>query len=700
MKRPANGDQPRAKRLKQKRENILNLAPEIQLLILQNCEGVVLARVEQVCKLLSTPIPALSLVQRAIRSQLFSKYKSTSLNTKSWAINLCKIEEAHEAGRTWEGKVALAECEDLGNKLLRAERVRICTMKLLARMPTETIACTKVIMDFCRVDRDSVVAAGALPVLARLLRSPACVYAARAIWAINKGSKYQSEVNEAGAIGPLVAMLKAGSRENQLIACRTLFRLTHGLHPSAKAAASSVIAAGAAGQVVQLLRQAVVDGKGAKVAASLLCCLSCNVSIHCEVLAEAGAIAPLVALMETGPDDARAYAGQSLVDMAARRPALQLALAPIFYRLLESGQRRLDWFDLARALGILVWRSRLVASSVEVGPLLASLLAPEGFTSSNAESCVVMGIASIGSIDVVPVAERLVSALETSDCEEVNMRIARTLAAIARKSLRGTSEAFHATGLLELGGDVISRMLPPLVHLLREGTNRAKKHGADCLGCIANERAYIDLVAYSGAVPLLISILRGHATNDVKQYAAMAIGNIASIGTHARTVVKMGGLEPLMQLLEVDCELDGGEFAVMAISNLTFDTDCMNAMLKFRIVELLLRLVYPSVPAPHPGRATLREWRVAFTSAWAVVALLAIDSSSRNQQVMDTFTLEACSADMKSELARALLETIEKQGRLLQGSMTAALLDELASDSAHETAAHAKEAKHKLLNVY
>jgi hypothetical protein len=208
-----------------------------------------------------------------------------------------------------------------------------------------------------------------------------------------------------------------------------------------------------------------------------------------------------------------------------------------------------------------------------------------------------------------------------------------------------------------------------------------------------------------------MSILHEQDANDVKQYAAMAIGNIAFAAEHAQTMVKMGVIKPLMQLLQVDCDLDGGEFAAMAISSLTFDAECVDVMIEMGVVGPLVRLVHKglvvSTSKPLTGKALMREWRVAFTRAWTVVALLSITGSDKHHSnqaatgALEFFKthLPNCSDDVKLELARALLETIEKQRskrHVLQNAMTAALLDELASKGSNRTIEHAKEAKRKL----
>jgi len=727
--------------------SLLTLAPEIQLLILQHCTAIALARIDQVCTALSTPRQPLSILQTAVQNKLCSEYPSTSLNVESWPAHLAKIEQAHQAGSSWEDSTGELDeinkaCKidqaqgtsaalKLSDSLLKTERIRSATIKLLAKMlsagPKDKTNCVKHIMTLSQSDRDSVVAAGALPPLAGLL-SPkgtdtekACVYAARAIWTINKGSKYQMAVVEAGVVGPLVHLLKEGSIDQRILALRTLSRITHGCLPDTRRATDAVVAAGVVEPIVIALRtfflrnSAKQHQKLAKAAASLLCCIACGASIHCEALHGAEATEPLVQLLREGPNDARAYAGQALVDMAARKPALQAILASIFCQLLDSGNRMLDWFDVARGLGILAWRSQNIEkefADVVVRLLIKALVNPMGFNSSNAENCVVMGLGCIGSVPehLVAVMEPLVSAIQVSECNDAKTRIARTLAAIARKNplLRGDlREDFHSTSMPSIDPALMDRMIPPLVQLVKEGSDQAKKHSADCLGCIANELRYISSVVANGAMEPLMSILHEQDANDVKQYAAMAIGNIAFAAEHAQTMVKMGVIKPLMQLLQVDYDQDGGEFAAMAISSLAFDTKCLDRMMAMGVVEPLVQLVQKglkvSTPKPVTAKTCIEMWSGTFTLAWAVVALLAItasDKHDKNQTATDTLEffkvhLPNCSDDVKLELAMALRETIQKQPSkryVLQNAMTKALLDELASNGAEPTTQDANRA--------
>ena len=57
-------------------------------------------------------------------------------------------------------------------------------------------------------------------------------------------------------------------------------------------------------------------------------------------------------------------------------------------------------------------------------------------------------------------------------------------------------------------------------------------------------------VIESGAVPLLIELLRSTSNNDLKDHAALALGNVAIGSAQARDLIlESGGLEPLTDVM-------------------------------------------------------------------------------------------------------------------------------------------------------
>ena len=157
-----------------------------------------------------------------------------------------------------------------------------------------------------------------------------------------------------------------------------------------------------------------------------------------------------------------------------------------------------------------------------------------------------------------------------------------------------------------------------------------------------------------------------------------------------------------MQLLGLDPDLDGGEFAAMAISSITSDAGCARQAIEMGAIIPLARLVrVVHTQKPITGKALLRQWRIAFTQAWSVVALVAITAQHKNQvatSALEHFAthLPDCSNDTKLEMARALVETCEKRYNLLENAILCRILDELASNGSKETVGQANQVKRKL----
>jgi hypothetical protein len=648
----------------------------------------------------------------------------------------------------------IEEALKLSDGVLDTSRARITTTQLIGRMgsasPTDKTICARIIMNLATKYTDSVVAAGVLPTLIGLLRpnddesDKACSCAARAIWAISKTCKHKvckhrSEIVRLGAVDALVHLLKKGSIHHRLLACRTLFQITHGLRESARDAANVAIAAGAAVPIVLLLR----DGCGTlvsatdnlrerilKASASLICSLVGNSSRmceapqarrRCEAFRRANVIEPLMMLLNGSPNETGAYAAQALLDISADTPTLVSLLTVTFCRLLGSGQWKIDWFDVPRGLAVMAWRAKIIDlkfAEVAIAPLVEALVnGQRRFATEKSHINVMMGLGCIGSASahVLAVIGPLAAAICVSEHNDVKVRIARTVAILTRRGHSSNTfsrKALQPSELLRLDSAVNNQLIPTLVQLLKQDTDTARKHAADCLGCIVNERVYIDAAVAIGAIEASVSIMHGQDQTDVKQYAAFVIGNIAFKTEHVRTMMKLGVIEPLMQLLQLSCDLYGGEFAAMAISNFTFDTECLDSMVQMGLVKLLVRIVYKDLTIRTSANPTcitlLREWRVCFTRAWSVVALLSITGSDKyhNNQMANSALeffkkqLPNTSDDMKLELAQALLETTEKhmcKKRMLRNRTMIDLLDTLASEDSDVTIKQVQKTKQNLL---
>ncbi|KAH8096514.1 ubiquitin-protein transferase [Aureococcus anophagefferens] len=169
-------------------------------------------------------------------------------------------------------------------------------------------------------DNDAlIVAAGAIPPLVALLRNwnnEVKKWATRALVNLTSGNGYHVaaqpiSIVDAGGIAPLVELLRDGSDGGKEQAARALANLAWN---GDDIAPQSIVDAGGIAPLVELLRDGSDDGK--KRAARALRNLSSADDAHDAMIAEAGAIEPLVELERNGSDDAKEYATDALDNLA------------------------------------------------------------------------------------------------------------------------------------------------------------------------------------------------------------------------------------------------------------------------------------------------------------------------------------------------------------------------------------------------
>ena len=94
--------------------------------------------------------------------------------------------------------------------------------------------CANILLEFSKHDADSVVAAGAIQCLLKLLQSngsnPAkeTTHAIRTFCVLAKDLKYQEQLVAAGVVNALAHVLKEGSSYQRYCACIGLFRVIRG----------------------------------------------------------------------------------------------------------------------------------------------------------------------------------------------------------------------------------------------------------------------------------------------------------------------------------------------------------------------------------------------------------------------------------------------------------------------------------------
>ena len=174
-------------------------------------------------------------------------------------------------------------------------------------------------------------------------------------------------------------------------------------------------------------------------------------------------------------------------------------------QLLDSGRRKIDWFDVARGLGVVAWRSKhnwQRLADVAVRPLVEVVTSSVRFASLNSEHCVLLGLATMAKDPhhLSYVVGQLVSAMQASECDNVKTRIAFTLTAITRESHQSRqwpsdpTKNLHSTAMCDIDAACIGRIIPSLVQLPVADSPKAKKCSADCLGFVVNDMKHIDAI--------------------------------------------------------------------------------------------------------------------------------------------------------------------------------------------------------------
>ena len=97
----------------------------------------------------------------------------------------------------------------------------------------------------------------------------------------------------------------------------------------------------------------------------------------------------------------------------------------------------------------------------------------------------------------------------------------------------------------------IVRLTPRFVELLGSPAQPVVTEAASVIANIAASPGESSAkVIESGAVPLLIELLRSTSNNDLKDHAALALGNVAIGSAQARDLIlESGGLEPLTDVM-------------------------------------------------------------------------------------------------------------------------------------------------------
>ena len=624
-------------------------------------------------------------------------------------------------------RTELTACDSIGllldateSAFALSERVGMAALQLMGTISSisdraELGNCLKLLVALCPKGAHAVVRVGALELLATFLRPEgglSCILATKALQRINKGRKLQAEVFKVGAVELLVLLLKMGNLDARDNACRALFWLLEGHAKGARDAMSAFLALGGVAPLMtllnphcQILLEIDQDSRRmigiVKYATMILVEIVHNAAARVdweESFRVEGVHDALMLLVQDDHDARNAHVYKALVALSVSDPRLRLRMACRLAELSKRGVRMVAWFDVIRGIGIMAWRCEQLENdfAVVAMPLLVSGISNTSGLTVLAASCAMMGLARIGMAEdfTTSVMFLVVTAIYDADDREVKARLAKTLAAISRKEVVELVESYTplCNRLVDsVRKGAISSVVMAMVSLLNQNcSNEINTDALDTMGCIADHFGHVDTVVDAGALASVgvALVQKGHI--ETSEMAAMVIGNLAFKGTHATTILRMDLLPHLLRSLQ---SKTGGGYAAMALASLSMHTDCALEMLVMGVVASLVHASTTDLVLAHCKPTTcaeaMRQWREAFGRAWATVALISLHANDVHdaigvalQQIANY--LSNCQEDFRMELAKALLESLQKQAEenpagLSRNPMVKTFLDILSS---------------------
>ncbi|KAJ8546655.1 hypothetical protein ON010_g11580 [Phytophthora cinnamomi] len=242
-----------------------------------------------------------------------------------------------------------------------------------------------------------------------------------------------------------------------------------------------------------------------------------------SVIVDAGAIEPLLGLLQLRTDDMKEVATRTLANLAldanSRSAIASAGAIDLFVRQLDGGPAK---FQSARALANLAVGEEYHKEIIRSGAV---------------ENLVLMLL-----------------------CDKDNLKIQAALA-FANLTMSGDTRRIVANA-----GAVL-----PLVVLLRDGADIQRDHALRALANIATEVCHIEIIKKAGAVPLFVTLLR--SIGDKRKYQAVrAVRNMCAIRECRSEVIRSGAISPLIDLLRDGTDNQQYQ-AVCALASLAVDAE-------------------------------------------------------------------------------------------------------------------------------
>ena len=272
----------------------------------------------------------------------------------------------------------------------------------------------------------------------------------------------------------------------------------------------------------------------AAVAAKALGTLAHDNDANCAAIADAGAIAPLVALVTNGTADGQELAARTLATLAG------------------------DEFDER------VSTRAAIVKAGGIPPLVALVANP-------ATRCQEQAARALANLADVRDDANHIAIAEAG-------AIAPLVALVANASAGGQEQAARALANLASSGTAIMGIaaagaIDPLVALVRNGAAGCQAPAARALGVIAFYRYTRVAVPEAGIAPLVALVTNG--STDGKKWAAYALQHLAYYDANSTAIVDAGGISPLVALLRSAAQgqadagcVDAGKNAAWALGDI------------------------------------------------------------------------------------------------------------------------------------
>ena len=328
-----------------------------------------------------------------------------------------------------------------------------------------------------------------------------CGVAERTLSTLANNANNHLQIMEAGAIAPLVQLLKSSSENLHGLAADTLAFLAED-----SSARTRIVAAGAIEPLLHLLRTSTV-------AVQMTAAMAIRIIAgdYADLVAGAGAIPLLVQLLKSPSVGVQDEATQTLGNLAC------------------TSVNTIAQIVAAGAMPLLVGLLRISVSSAETETLRREAAVTLGHLAVRAQSKAI----AAGAI------KPLVSLL-TSGSEDTKLAALRALFNLSCESKAGQD------GLAAAGA------IAPIVQLLRAATPKElQAQAALTVANLASNNA--ELVIKAGAIPLIVKCMTAGST-ETKQWAALALCYIASDFENQAALLAAAPLLPLVHLLTSSSE--------------------------------------------------------------------------------------------------------------------------------------------------